>query len=72
MELAGRERAAGFTWAVSTENVLAVYGKMMDGHPATAVSPERIASLTEARAGGTGSGLVAKAGRSVARAEGGE
>jgi glycosyltransferase involved in cell wall biosynthesis len=71
MELAGRERAAGFTWAASTESVLAAYGKMMDAHPATAVSSERIASLTEARVGGAGSGVVAKAGRSVARAEGG-
>jgi len=35
LRAAGRERAAGFTWAASTESMLAAYGKLMNGNPST-------------------------------------
>lgn len=44
LRAAGRERAASFTWTASTQNLLAVYGQMMDGnsgHTAERVDGDR-------------------------------
>jgi len=35
LRAAGRERAVGFTWAASTESMLAAYGKVMNGNSST-------------------------------------
>jgi len=32
LRAAGRERAASFTWTASTQSILAVYGRMIDGN----------------------------------------